>query len=170
MEDDLMIALKSKSIRIIAPIPGKDVVGIETAHSKRQTVYLKRLLEDPDFLESPFPPAFGFGPSCRRPFRLKGFGKIPHLMVAGSTGSGKSVFIVSFLLSLLFRHSPETLRLLLVDPKQVDLSLFEGLPHLLSPPIRESRDAVLALNWCLSEMQKRYRSLSRFSVRDLAGL
>ena len=169
MEDDLMIALKSKSIRIIAPIPGRDVVGIETAHTKRQIVYLKHLVEEELFWQSAHPLPLVLGRQVDGGFAIRDLRKIPHLMVAGSTGSGKSVFIVSFLLSLLFRHSPDSLRLLLVDPKRVDLSVFEGLPHLLSPPVRESYEAVSALHWCLGEMGKRYRSLARFRVRDLAG-
>ncbi len=169
MEDDLMIALKSKSIRIIAPIPGRDVVGIETAHTKRQVVYLKHLIGEQTFWKNTYSLPLVLGRHVDGRFAIENLGKIPHLMVAGSTGSGKSVFIVSFLLSLLFRHTPETLRLLLVDPKQVDLSVFAGLPHLLTPPVRESKEAVSALQWCLSEMQKRYRSLSLFHVRDLAG-
>ena len=169
MEDDLMIALKSKSIRIIAPIPGRDVVGIETAHTKRQTVYLKHLVDEPAFWQSSPCLPLVLGRHVDGRFAIQDLRKIPHLMVAGSTGSGKSVFVVSFLLSLLFRHTPESLRLVLVDPKRVDLSVFEGLPHLLAPPIRESHEAFLALNWCLGEMQKRYRSLARFRVRDLSG-
>ena len=169
MEDDLMIALKSKSIRIIAPIPGRDVVGIETAHTRRQTVYLKSLIEETIFWKNGHPLPLVLGRCVDGSPAIKDLGKIPHLMVAGSTGSGKSVFIISFLLSLLFRHTPQSLRLLLVDPKRVDLSVFEGLPHLLAPPVRESRGAVQALQWCLSEMYKRYRSLARFHSRDLTG-
>ena len=167
MEDDLMIALKSESIRIIAPIPGRDVVGIETAHSKRQTVYLKNLLEEPLFWKKDKPLPLVLGRSVDGRPAIADLRKIPHLMVAGSTGSGKSVFVVSFLLSLLFRHSPRTLKLLLVDPKRVDLSLFAGLPHLLSQPVCESKQVVSALSWCIREMNKRYRSLARFQVRDL---
>ncbi len=169
MEDDLMIALKSKSIRIIAPIPGKDVVGIETAHTKRQMVYLKNLIDEPVFWENHLTLPLVLGQHVDGSPAFSDLGKIPHLMVAGSTGSGKSVFIISFLLSLLFRYTPRDLRLLLVDPKRVDLSAFSGLPHLLAPPAREAKSAVVALEWCLKEMYKRYRSLSRFHVRDLAG-
>ena len=169
MEDDLMIALKSKSIRIIAPIPGRDVVGIETAHTKRQMVYLKSLIDEPAFWQNTHPLPLVLGRHVDGRSAIQDLRKIPHLMVAGSTGSGKSVFIVSFLLSLLFRHTPESLRLLLVDPKRVDLSVFEGLPHLIAPPVRESHESVLALQWCLEEMHKRYRSLARFRVRDLSG-
>ena len=167
MEDDLMIALKSKSIRIIAPIPGRDVVGIETAHTKRQMVYLKSLIDEPTFWQSTHALPLVLGRHVDGRSAIQDLRKIPHLMVAGSTGSGKSVFIVSFLLSLLFRHTPDSLRLLLVDPKRVDLSIFKGLPHLLADPVRESHEAVSALQWCLGEMNKRYRSLSQFQVRDI---
>ena len=169
MEDDLMIALKSKSIRIIAPIPGRDVVGIETAHAKRQMVYLKNLIDEPVFFQKNYSLPLILGRHVDGRSAIQDLGKIPHLMVAGSTGSGKSVFIISFILSLLFRHTPDSLRLLLVDPKQVDLSVFKGLPHLLAPPVRESNKAVVSLQWCLSEMHKRYRSLARFYTRDLTG-
>ena len=169
MEDDLMIALKSKSIRIIAPIPGRDVVGIETAHTKRQMVYLSNMIDESIFWQNTHPLPLVLGRHVDGRPAIKNLGKIPHLMVAGSTGSGKSVFIVSFILSLLFRHTPDSLRLLLVDPKQVDLSVFAGLPHLLTPPVRESKETVVALQWCLSEMYKRYRSLAQFHVRDLVG-
>ncbi len=167
MEDDLMIALKSESIRIIAPIPGRDVVGIETAHAKRQTVHLKNLLDDPLFWQKDMLLPLVLGRQVNGRPAVVDLRKIPHLMVAGSTGSGKSVFVVSFLLSLLFRHSPETLRLLLVDPKRVDLTLFTGLPHLLAPPVCESKKVITALHWCIREMEKRYRSLAHFQVRDL---
>ena len=169
MEDDLMIALKSKSIRIIAPIPGRDVVGIETAHTKRQVVFLKDLIDESMFWQSAHHLPLVLGRHVDGRSAIEDLGKIPHLMVAGSTGSGKSVFIVSLLLSLLFRHTPESLRLLLVDPKRVDLSGFAGLPHLLAPPVRESKEAMVALQWCLNEMYKRYRSIAHFHVRDLAG-
>ncbi len=167
MEDDLMMALKSQSIRILAPIPGKDVVGIETAHAHRQTVYLKNLIDEPTFWQRQNPLPLVLGRHVDGRAGIVNLRQIPHLMVAGSTGSGKSVFVVSFLLSLLFRHTPQTLKLLLVDPKRVDLTVFESLPHLLAEPIKESKTALSALTWCLSEMDKRYRSLARFHVRDL---
>ena len=167
MEDDLMMALKTQSIRIMAPIPGKDVVGIETAHSSRQIVYLKSLIEDSDFWEESIHLPLTLGRCVDGRAGVVDLRSIPHLMVAGSTGSGKSVFIISFLLSLLFRHTPQTLKLLLVDPKRVDLSAFESLPHLLAAPVKDSKTAISALHWCLNEMDKRYRSLARFHVRDI---
>ena len=164
MESDLSLALSSESVRIIAPIPGRDVVGIEASMPYREMVYLKSLLKQEDFLKARLPLVLG-----RRADNLigiKDLARIPHLLVAGTTGSGKSMFIISFISSLLFRHSPESLRLLLIDPKQVDLSHFKEVPHLLSPIITSSQSAVRALHWSIQEMEKRYRSLSYFKARD----
>ena len=167
MENDLSLALSSESVRIIAPIPGRDVVGIEASMPNRKTVPLKELLNEKEFFEAKLPLVLG-----RRADNLigiKDLSRIPHLLVAGTTGSGKSMFIISFLTSLLLRHSPKTLRLLLIDPKQVDLSLFKEIPHLLNPIITSGVEASSALLWGVSEMEKRYRSLSMFKARDYAS-
>ena len=164
MESDLSLALSSESVRIIAPIPGRDVVGIEASMPYREMVYLKTLLQQEDFLQSQLP--LVLGRRADNMIGIKDLARIPHLLVAGTTGSGKSMFIISFISSLLFRHSPEHLRLLLIDPKQVDLSSFKEVPHLLSPIITSSPSAVGALNWAIQEMEKRYRSLSYFKARD----
>lgn len=164
MESDLSLALSSESIRIIAPIPGKDVVGIEASRPYREMVYLKNLLKEESFFQMSLPLILG-----RRADNLigvKDLARIPHLLVAGTTGSGKSIFIISFISSLLFRHSPETLRLLLIDPKQVDLSNFKNIPHLLSPIITSANETVGALQWAITEMEKRYRSMALFGARD----
>ena len=164
MESDLSLALSSESVRIIAPIPGRDVVGIEASRPYREMVYLKNLLQEEGFFKSTLPLILG-----RRADNLIGIrdlARIPHLLVAGTTGSGKSMFIISFITSLLFRHTPETLRILLIDPKQVDLSSFKGIPHLLSPIIISSNKAVGALHWAIMEMEKRYRSMALFGARD----
>ena len=164
MESDLSLALSSESIRIIAPIPGRDVVGIEASMPYREMVYLKTLLQQEDFLKNQLP--LVLGRRADNVIGIKDLARIPHLLVAGTTGSGKSMFIISFISSLLFRHSPESLRLLLIDPKQVDLSSFKEVPHLLSPIITSSQSAVGALIWAIQEMEKRYRSLSHFKARD----
>ena len=164
MESDLSLALSSESIRIIAPIPGRDVVGIEASRPYREMVYLKNLLKEDRFLKAELPLVLG-----RRAdnfIGIKDLARIPHLLVAGTTGSGKSIFIISFITSLLFRHTPETLRILLIDPKQVDLSAFKDIPHLLSPIITSTSKTVGALQWALIEMEKRYRSLALFEARD----
>ena len=167
LENDLSLALSSESVRIIAPIPGRDVVGIETSNSTREIVYLKDILQEKDFWDqsNALPLCLGRranGDSCVVDFR-----KMPHLLVAGSTGSGKSVFTVSCITGLIMRHSPQTMRLILVDPKQVDLAAFDKIPHLLMPPIYEAKKAVVALRWAVNEMEKRYRSLKKFGVRKI---
>ena len=164
MGSDLSLALSAESVRIIAPIPGRDVVGVEASRPRREKVYLKNMLREPDFFKAPLPLALG-----RRAdgaIGIKDLSRIPHLLIAGTTGSGKSVFVISFLTGLLFRHTPEALRLILIDPKRVDLSVFKDVPHLLSPIITASSKAAGALAWAVSEMEKRYRSLARFGARD----
>lgn len=167
LADDLSLALSSESVRIIAPIPGKDVVGIETSNYVRETVYLKDILASDEFWADEIKLPMALGRQADGSTKVVDLRKMPHLLVAGSTGSGKSVFTVSMLSGLLFRHSPKTLRLILVDPKQVDLAAFNGIPHLLMPPIREAKKAISALKWAIREMEKRYRSMSKFGVRDL---
>lgn len=168
LADDLSLALSAESVRIIAPIPGRDVVGIETSNDQRETVYLKDIVAEKSFWDEekaklPIP----LGRQADGRPKVVDLRKMPHAMVAGTTGSGKSVFVVSTLVSLLFRHSPKTLKLILVDPKQVDLAAFSRVPHLLMPPIREPKKAVSALRWAINEMEKRYRSMSKFGARGL---
>ncbi|MGE3973147.1 MAG: DNA translocase FtsK [Bdellovibrionales bacterium] len=167
LADDLALALSSESIRIIAPVPGRDVVGIETSNAQREKVFLKDILSDGHFWDDKVKLPIVLGKQANGASRVVDLRKMPHLLVAGTTGSGKSVFVVSVLTGLLFRHSPKTLRLILVDPKQVDLAAFQNLPHLLLPPVRDPRKAVSALKWAISEMEKRYRSMSKFGARGL---
>ena len=164
MESDLSLALSSESVRIIAPIPGRDVVGIEASMPYREMVYLKHLLRADPFFKAELP--LMLGRRADNVIGIKDLARIPHLLVAGTTGSGKSMFIISFVVSLLFRHTPETLRILLIDPKQVDLSSFKDVPHLLSPIITSANETLRALHWAIMEMEKRYRSLSLFKARD----
>lgn len=164
MESDLSMALSSESVRIIAPIPGKDVVGIEASKAYRETVYLKKLLQEPSIFEMSLPLILGH--SADNLIGITDLARIPHLLVAGTTGSGKSIFIISFITTLLFRHTPKTLRLILIDPKQVDLSSFKDVPHLLSPIITDSNKTVTTLQWAIIEMEKRYRSIAVFGARD----
>ena len=165
MESDLSLALSSESIRIIAPIPGRDVVGIEASRPYREMVYLKNLLCEKSFFQSDLPLILGH--RADNTIGIRDLSRMPHLLVAGTTGSGKSMFIISFIISLLFRHTPETLRVILIDPKQVDLSSFKGIPHLLSPIISSINDTLKALFWAVEEMEKRYRSMSLFGARDI---
>ncbi len=167
LADDLSLALSSESVRIIAPIPGRDVVGIETSNSQRETVFVKDIVSQEEFWSEDCKLPVALGRKADGEARIVDLRKMPHLLVAGSTGSGKSVFVVSMITSLLFRHSPKTLKLILVDPKQVDLAGFSHIPHLVMPPIREPRKAVGALRWAIREMEKRYRSMSKFGARGL---
>jgi DNA segregation ATPase FtsK/SpoIIIE, S-DNA-T family len=167
LADDLSLALSSESVRIVAPIPGRDVVGIETSNSLRESVYVKDIISQEQFWADDFKLPVALGRKADGEPKIVDLRKMPHLLVAGSTGSGKSVFIVSMITGLLFRHSPKTLRLILVDPKQVDLAAFNDIPHLIMPPIREAKKAVSALRWAIKEMEKRYRSMSKFGARGL---
>jgi DNA segregation ATPase FtsK/SpoIIIE, S-DNA-T family len=167
LADDLSLELSSESVRIIAPIPGRDVVGIETSNSVRDTVYLKEILASDDFWDENIALPLAIGCEADGSQKVVDLRKMPHMLVAGTTGSGKSVFVVSLLTGLLFRHSPKTLRLILVDPKQVDLAAFSKIPHLLMPPIRDPKKAINALRWAIREMEKRYRSMAKFGARDL---
>lgn len=167
LEDDLSLALSSESLRILAPIPGRDVVGVETSNSQREMVYLKDLLEEKEFWKEDIKLPVCLGKQVNGDPKIIDLRRLPHLMVAGTTGSGKSVFTVSLLIALIYRHSPKTLRLLLVDPKQVDLTPFESLPHLVTPIVTDSRQAVTALKWAVREMEKRYRSMAEFGARGL---
>jgi len=167
MENDLAIALSSESLRIIAPIPGRDVVGIESSNTTRETVYLKDLIAEEMFWKDDTKLPVPLGRQTNGDPQIFDLRKMPHLLVAGSTGSGKSVFTVSTITALLFKHSPKTLRMILIDPKQVDLAAFSQIPHLLLPPIVETQKAVAALRWAVKEMDKRYRSMSKFGARGL---
>jgi len=167
LADDLSLALSSESVRIIAPIPGRDVVGIETSNSQRESVFVKDIIVNPGFWNDDCKLPIAMGRKADGEPRIVDLRKMPHLLVAGTTGSGKSVFIVSMITGLLFRHSPKSLKLILVDPKQVDLAAFNELPHLVMPPIREAKKAVGALRWAIREMEKRYRSMSKFGARGL---
>lgn len=167
LADDLALALSSESLRIIAPLPGRDVVGIETANLQRETVYLKECLEHASFWDEKIKIPLVLGKQANGEVRIEDLRRMPHLLVAGTTGSGKSIFVTSGLCGLLFRHSPKTLRMILIDPKQVDLAAFHKIPHLLMPPVRDPKKAVLALKWAVREMEKRYRSMAKFDARQI---
>ena len=167
LADDLSLALASESLRIIAPIPGRDVVGIETSNAQREMVYSKDLLADEAFWSDDLKLPIALGKKVNGEPQIVDLRKMPHLMVAGTTGSGKSVFIVSAITGLLFKHSPKTLRLILIDPKQVDMATFDKVPHLALPIVTDTRQAVNSLKWAVREMEKRYRSMKKFGSRKL---
>ena len=167
LADDLALALSAESLRIIAPIPGRDVIGIETSNAQRETVYLKDLLADENFWSDDIKLPIALGKQTNGEPKIVDLRKMPHLLIAGTTGSGKSVFTVSTICGFLFKHSPKTLRMILVDPKQVDLAAFADIPHLIMPPIRDPKKAVFALRWAVKEMEKRYKSMSKFGARNI---
>ncbi len=167
LADDLSLALSTESVRIIAPLPGRDVVGIETANPKRESVLLREIVEDSAFWDDKVKLPIALGKEANGEPKTVDLRKMPHLLVAGTTGSGKSVFINSLLTGLLFKHSPKTLKVIIVDPKQVDLAAFHNIPHLIMPPIKEPKKAVVSLRWAVREMEKRYRSMSKFNTRGI---
>lgn len=167
LADDLSMALSAESLRIIAPIPGRDVVGIEASNSTREGVYFQDIVQDSAFQNQNWNLPLIIGKSAEGAVLIQELCQMPHLMVAGSTGSGKSVFVTSILAGLLLHNSPETLRLILIDPKQVDLASFENIPHLLFPPVVNVSKALDTLNWTITEMNKRYRSLNQFHARGM---
>lgn len=169
LSDDLAMALSAIAIRIVAPIPGRPVVGIEIPNKQRETVYLKEILADEQFQKfgGRLPMALGkdiFGHTL-----VSDLAKMPHLLVAGATGSGKSVSVNTMILSLLYCSSPEDVRIILIDPKMLELSIYEGVPHLLLPVVTNPKKATLAFAWAVREMERRYRLMADKGVRDIDG-
>lgn len=167
LEEDLSLALSADSIRYVGQIPGRDVVGVETSNAKRETVYYKDLIAEDDFWREDVLLPMALGRQVNGESKIVDLRKMPHLLIGGTTGSGKSVFVSSIISGLLFRHSPKTLKLVLIDPKMVDLAPFAKVPHMALPHITDSRKAVGALRWAVREMEKRYRSLSKFGVEKI---
>jgi DNA segregation ATPase FtsK/SpoIIIE, S-DNA-T family len=167
LQDDLAMRLAAQSVRIIAPLPGKGTVGIEVPHKNREVVTLRELLESPAYCDTDasLPVAIGKD-SCGEPVILD-IAAMPHLLIAGATGTGKSVSINSILVSLLNKCSPDNLGLILIDPKILELSVYEDIPHLRVPVVTESKRVKAVLNWAVKEMDKRYRLMQRFGVRNI---
>ena len=169
LTDDLAMAMEAMRVRIVAPIPGKGVVGIEIPNERRETVYLKEIVAHDDFMSAGSSLKLAIGKDIEgKPF-VTDLAKCPHLLVAGATGSGKSVTINSIVLSLLYRSTPEDVRLIMVDPKMLELSVYEGIPHLLLPVVTDPKKAALALRWAVEEMERRYALLSEAGVRNIGG-
>ncbi|NLH49399.1 MAG: DNA translocase FtsK [Myxococcales bacterium] len=167
LEDDLAMALQAEKIRIIAPIPGKGAVGIEVPSLRREIVYLREILESKEFNEAKSPLTIAFGKdSTGRPM-VQDLARMPHLLVAGTTGSGKSVFLNGVIMSLIFKTTPDQVRLLMVDPKQLELSMYTDTPHMLHPVITEPKKAALLLRWAVAEMEDRYRKMAEQRVRNI---
>ncbi|WP_404842200.1 DNA translocase FtsK [Campylobacter lari] len=167
LQDDLAMALKAQTIRIQAPIPGKDVVGIEVPNEKIDTIYLREILESEVFKNSSSPLTIALGKDIVGDPFITDLKKLPHLLIAGTTGSGKSVGINSMLLSLLYRNSPKTLRLMMIDPKMLEFSIYNDIPHLLTPVITDPKKAVNALSNMVAEMERRYRLMAEAKTKNI---
>lgn len=167
LQNDLALSLAAHPIRIEAPIPGKSLVGIEIPNKTKSTVGLSSLVADPAFTENHKPLIVALGRNISGKATYESIAKMPHLLIAGTTGSGKSVTIHAIISSLLYRHGPDELRFIFVDPKRVELTLYNGIPHLLTPVITEAKKAILSLKWAASEMNRRYDILESESVRDI---
>jgi S-DNA-T family DNA segregation ATPase FtsK/SpoIIIE len=166
---DIARSLSVSSVRIVEVIPGKSVIGLELPNEHREIVGLRDVLESQRYAQSRSPVSLALGKDISGFPVVVDLAKMPHLLVAGTTGSGKSISINAMLLSMLFKATPEQLRLILIDPKMLELSVYEGIPHLLTPVITDMKDAANALRWCVAEMDKRYRLMSSLGVRNLAG-
>ena len=163
------MALSAQSVRIVAPIPGKSVVGIEIPSDIRETVYMKEFLQHPDFFSEKFALPVVMGKDIGGTTYLSDLAKMPHLLVAGQTGSGKSVFMNGLICSLLFRYTPDEMRMILIDPKFIEFSAYQNTPHLLLPVVDDPKNAAIALRWAVQEMERRYRILAKLQVRNLAS-
>jgi S-DNA-T family DNA segregation ATPase FtsK/SpoIIIE len=169
LEKDLAMALEAQAVRIVAPIPGKAVVGVEVPNKRRETVYLKEILQDECFRGASSKLQIALGKDIKGAPVSVNLGKMPHLLVAGTTGSGKSVAVNGMIASILYNASPEDVRFIMVDPKMLELSIYEGIPHLLLPVVTDPKKANLALRWAVDEMERRYELLAKTGVRDIAG-
>ena len=167
LQDDLAMALKARTIRIQAPIPGKDVVGIEVPNQNLETIYLKEILESEVFKNASSPLTMALGKDIVGAPFVTDLKKLPHLLIAGTTGSGKSVGINAMLLSLLYRNSPQTLRLMMIDPKMLEFSIYNDIPHLLTPVITEAKKAITALSNMVAEMERRYKIMSQTRTKNI---
>lgn len=167
LADDLALAIKATSIRIQAPIPGRGLVGIEIPNVHRDTIYLKDILLSDEMKKKDGILTFGLGKDISGKPVVADLAKMPHLLIAGATGSGKSVCVNSIICSLLFRNTPDELRLILIDPKRIELSGYEGIPHLVQEVVTDNEDALAALNWAVAEMDRRYELLQKYKVKNL---
>ncbi len=169
LEKDLAMALEAQAVRIVAPIPGKAVVGVEVPNLARETVYLKEILQDSCFTGAASKLQVALGKDIKGAPVSVNLAKMPHLLVAGTTGSGKSVAVNGMITSILYNASPEEVRFIMVDPKMLELSIYEGIPHLLLPVVTDPKKANLALRWAVDEMERRYELLAKTGVRDIAS-
>lgn len=169
LDRDLARSLSMPSVRVVEVIPGKPYVGIELPNKNRQTVYFREVLDSPQFKNAQSPLTIVLGKDIAGQSVVADLAKMPHLLVAGTTGSGKSVGVNAMILSILYKSQPEDVRFIMIDPKMLELSIYEGIPHLLTQVVTDMKDAANALNWCVNEMERRYRLMSALGVRNIAG-
>ncbi|EFB2532344.1 DNA translocase FtsK [Escherichia coli] len=166
---DLARSFSTVAVRVVEVIPGKPYVGLELPNKKRQTVYLREVLDNAKFRDNPSPLTVVLGKDIAGEPVVADLAKMPHLLVAGTTGSGKSVGVNAMILSMLYKAQPEDVRFIMIDPKMLELSVYEGIPHLLTEVVTDMKDAANALRWCVNEMERRYKLMSALGVRNLAG-
>lgn len=166
---DLARSLSTVAVRVVEVIPGKPYVGLELPNKKRQTVYLREVLDNTKFRDNPSPLTVVLGKDIAGDPVVADLAKMPHLLVAGTTGSGKSVGVNAMILSMLYKAQPEDVRFIMIDPKMLELSVYEGIPHLLTEVVTDMKDAANALRWSVNEMERRYKLMSALGVRNLAG-
>ncbi len=166
---DLARALSTISVRVVEIIPGKSVIGIEIPNKERETVFLREIFAAPIYQEAHSPLTLGMGTNISGLPVVVDLARMPHALIAGTTGSGKSVAINAMILSLLYKAEPEDVRLIMVDPKMLELSVYEGIPHLLTPVVTDMKEAANALRWCVGEMERRYRLMAKLGVRNIGG-
>src|SRR5262249_41913149 len=168
LADDVARSMSALAVRI-AVIPGRSVIGIELPNQQRETVLLRELLASADYERSSGKLALGLGKDIGGGPIIVDLARMPHLLIAGTTGSGKSVAINTMILSLIYRLSPEACKFIMVDPKMLELSVYDGIPHLLSPVVTDPRKAIVAVKWAVREMENRYRAMSKLGVRNIEG-
>lgn len=169
LSDDIALALAARGVRIEAPIPGKAAVGIEIPNKETTPVYLREVIEDPKFQKNAMKISVALGKDISGDAMIGDLAKMPHVLIAGATGSGKSVCINSLIISILYKYEPDEVRLLMVDPKVVELNVYNGIPHLLIPVVTDPKKAAGALNWAVNEMTRRYQAFAEYGVRNLEG-
>ncbi|MCB9650363.1 MAG: hypothetical protein H6730_27820 [Deltaproteobacteria bacterium] len=169
LSDDIAMSMEAVRVRIVAPIPGRGVVGIELPNDKRENVYLKEVVAHDRFKKSSSLLTLALGKDAEGEVQIRNLQKMPHLLIAGTTGSGKSVSINTMVLSVLYKATPDQVKFIMVDPKMLELSLYNDIPHLLLPVVTDPKKASLALQWAVDEMERRYQMLSDMKVRDIGG-
>ncbi len=169
LADDIAMAMEAVHVRIVAPIPGKGAVGIELPNDHREMVYLKEIVADPHYRKQPHKLCMAVGKTIEGKPYFVNLADMPHVLIAGTTGSGKSVSVNAMICSILYRATPNEVRFLMIDPKMLELSIYDGIPHLLLPPIIDSKKAAVALKWAVKEMDRRYQVMNEVGVRDIYG-